>query len=264
VRVGGQLSYRERFRAGYELMGEKWQTYWEDFTQKISQLDKPQEYFKLFEKIRKDINDDWTFNRFIQKFNQVQINFGNETYPSHKVLFDEVRQDFEPNPQALSQRFTQEVNDLMPDSSWLFSSRFQTINRHWIFGDAPWLEQTVAANTFRKASGYKTEDGLQTILNKIEEDFNTSRKYTKGIYAGRTMFLVGVGMSLGLILVYPFKGIVAGGINSGVIGAVKGGFVGLWDALTFAFRNTHKNQENNNFKINRTFFGHSWNLMTDD
>ncbi|HCA90147.1 MAG TPA: hypothetical protein DEO98_07210 [Legionellales bacterium] len=78
------------------------------------------------------------------------------------------------------------------------------------------------------------------------------------------MFLVGVGMSLGLILVYPFKGIVAGGINSGVIGAVKGGFVGLWDALTFAFRNTHKNQENNNFKINRTFFGHSWNLMTDD
>ncbi|KTD22726.1 hypothetical protein, partial [Legionella londiniensis] len=137
---------------------------------------------------------------------------------------------------------------------------YNAINFYQFFGEEPWIEQKVAKRAFDRASGYHSSEGLKALADRFRSDYNTYTKYTDIACCGASGLITGIGISLGLIFVYPVVGGFWGAINSGIPGALKGLGSGLWNAVTFPYRNTQRNIRRLNNQQNSSI----WDLTSLD
>ena len=121
-----------------------------------------------------------------------------------------------------------------------FGAQFDEVNHSQFFGEVPWWQQTVAAQMFKRISGFNPTDGFTTIPERIKDDFYQIRKHTDILCSGANGFIRSLLAAIPLVIGYPFAGVVYGAFNAGFPGAVIGFFSGIYKAITFAFRYSYQ------------------------
>ncbi|RNC76877.1 hypothetical protein DA717_13460, partial [Piscirickettsiaceae bacterium NZ-RLO2] len=130
-----------------------------------------------------------------------------------------------------------------------FGNVYDKVSTNWLFGDKPWMKQTVARDMASAVAGYKFSLGqpintFRNMINKCAAEFKTIRKYTDVAISSTSGLIIGTIAAPLTAIGQAIGGLVTGCKNAGFPGLVIGTFVGLGYGLAFPFRNIYNSYIN--------------------
>lgn len=123
-----------------------------------------------------------------------------------------------------------------------FINVFKSVNRSYVFGSVPWIEQTVAIDVLKKVKLYDFREGFNKgFMNALSGDYQLAKKTSLIICSGSGGLVGGLVATPFLTLGYPVYGVGTGFYRAGIPGAAYGFVAGIYNGLTFSIRNAHRN-----------------------